>query len=96
MAIGCYFVHEGFTQEKYEQAIRRLEESGAGAPEGRRYHVALESDGEISVFDVWESQQALDAFAGTLMPILSELGVGLKEPTVARVHNVIEGHLAPT
>ena len=38
-------------------------------------HVALEADGRINVFDVWDSQEAFDAFGETLLPILAELGV---------------------
>jgi hypothetical protein len=91
MALGIYFVHEGFTPEKYESAIKQLDAAGAGAPRGRTFHVALESNGEVQVFDIWESQEAFDAFGPTLMPILTELGVGLKEPMVAQVHNVITG-----
>ena len=49
------------------------------------------SDGAIQVFDIWESQADFDAFGPTLMPILTKLGVGLKEPMVATVHNVITG-----
>jgi hypothetical protein len=51
--------------------------------------VALESDGEVQVFDLWESQADFDAFGTTLIPILTELGVKLQEPMVADVHNVI-------
>ena len=91
LALGIYFVHEGFTPEKYDSAIKRLEAAGGGKPKGRTYHFALESNGEIQVFDIWESQQDFDAFGPTLMPILTELGVGLKEPMVATVHNVIAG-----
>jgi len=91
MALGIYFVHEGFTPEKYESAIKQLAAAGAGAPRGRTFHVALEANGEVQVFDIWESQEAFDAFGPTLMPILTELGVGLKEPMVAQVHNVISG-----
>jgi hypothetical protein len=54
-------------------------------------HVALESNGEVQVFDVWEAQETFDAFGSTLVPILTGLGVKLNEPMVARVHNVIEG-----
>ena len=91
MALGIYFVHEGFTPEKYNSAINRLEAAGAGKPKGRTYHCALESDGAIQVFDIWDSQADFDAFGSTLIPILSELGVELNEPMVATVHNVITG-----
>jgi len=91
MALGIYFVHVGFTPEKYDAAIKKLEAAGAGSPKGRTYHVALESNGEIQVFDIWESQADFDAFGATLVPILKELGVELAEPMVATVHNVIKG-----
>ena len=58
---------------------------------GRSYHVALETNGEIQVFDIWESQEAFEAFGSTLVPILAGLGVDPGQPMVARVHNVIEG-----
>ena len=83
MALGIYFVHEGFTPEKYDQVIKKLEAAGAGAPKGRTFHSALESNGEMNVFDIWESQESFDAFGATLMPILGELGVTLGEPMIA-------------
>jgi hypothetical protein len=87
MALGIYFVHEGFTPEKYDEAIKQLDAAGAGSPKGRSSHFALESDGAIHVFDVWESQEDFDAFGKTLVPILTELGVALKAPMVANVYN---------
>jgi quinol monooxygenase YgiN len=89
MAIGVYFANSKFPADKYQEALRQLEAAGAGAPEGRSYHVALESEGEINVFDVWESQAAFDAFGVTLMPILNGLGVDPGTPMVAEIHNVI-------
>ena len=89
MALGFYFSPSGFTQEKYDSAISQLEAAGAGAPAGRSYHVALESDGVIQVFDIWESQEAFEAFGETLIPILTAAGIVLNEPMVARVHNEI-------
>ena len=91
MALGFYFVHEGFTPDKYASAIKELEAAGAGAPKGRTFHVALESDGAIQVFDIWESQAEFDAFGEILVPILGKLGVELNAPMVATVHNVIRG-----
>jgi hypothetical protein len=91
MALGYYFAHEGFTPEKYASAIKQLDSAGAGSPKGRTLHVALESEGTIQVFDIWESQQEFEAFGETLVPILAELGVELKDPMSANVHNVIKG-----
>jgi hypothetical protein len=91
MALGFYFAHNGFTPDKYASAIKELDAAGVGSPKGRTLHVALESEGTIQVFDIWESQQEFDAFGTTLMPILGKLGVELNEPMVATVHNVIKG-----
>jgi len=92
MAIGAYFRHRGFTAEKYDETIRRLEAAGESAPPGRLSHVALEADGEIEVFDVWESQEALEAWGPEgFVPILIELGVELRPPTIHHVRNVIDG-----
>jgi hypothetical protein len=91
MAIGLYITNNGFSPEKYAEAISRLEAAGAGAPAGRTLHVALETNGNIDVFDIWESQAAFEAFGATLMPILAELGVEPHEPMAAQVHNTIEG-----
>jgi hypothetical protein len=91
MALGIYFVHVGFTPEKYDEAIKKLDATGAGSPKGRLNHFALESDGAIQVFDVWNSQEDFDAFGTTLVPILTELGVELSEPSVATIYNSISG-----
>jgi hypothetical protein len=91
MAQGFYFVHGGFTPEKYTKVLMQLDDAGAGAPKGRTLHVALESDGGIQVFDIWESQKDFEAFGATLLPILAENGVELHDPMVAKVHNVIKG-----
>jgi hypothetical protein len=91
MALGIYFVHVGFTPEKYNEAIKKLEAAGAGSPKGRSNHFALESDGAIQVFDVWDSMEDFEAFGKTLVPILAEVGVELTEPSIATIFNSISG-----
>ncbi len=91
MALGIYFEHVGFTPEKYDKAIAQLEAAGAGSPKGRTLHVALESEGKVNIFDIWESQEEFDAFGATLVPILQELDVSFGPPMIAEVHNVLNG-----
>jgi hypothetical protein len=92
MALCFYFKPNEFTVDRYEEAIRRLQDAGAGSPPGRSYHCAFTgSDGTIQVFDVWESQEAFDSFGETLVPIMAELGADPGEPEVAEVRNVILG-----
>lgn len=91
MAVGLYIAQPGFTAEKYAEALRQLEAAGAAAPKGRTLHVALETNGNIDVFDIWESAADFEAFGVTLLPILAGLGVQPNEPMVAQVHNTIKG-----
>jgi heme-degrading monooxygenase HmoA len=62
-----------------------------GHRRGRLYHVALESDGLIQVFGVWESEESFRAFGATLMPIMAELGADPGQPQISPVRNVIKG-----
>lgn len=91
MAITFYFAPTGFTPERYDETIKRLDAAGASAPPGRLYHLAFESDGLIQVVDVWESQESFDAFGATLVPIMTELGADPGQPQVAPVRNIIIG-----
>ncbi|HEV3187795.1 MAG TPA: hypothetical protein VGZ04_07080 [Acidimicrobiales bacterium] len=84
-------MHEGFTPDKYDEVIKKLDAAGAGSPKGRSSHFALESDGAIQVFDVWESREDFDAFGKTLVPLLTDMGVELGAPMVSNVYNVING-----
>lgn len=91
MALGMYFRPGAMTPERYEEVIRRLAEAGWGAPPGREYHAALETNGLIEVFDVWTSQELFDAFGEVLIPILTDIGAEPAPPEVTSVHNVIVG-----
>lgn len=91
MALGMYFQPSDFSPNRYDEAIKRLDGAGAGAPDGRLHHFAMETDGKIAVFDVWESEEAFTKFGETLVPILSDLGVDPGQPMVMRIHNIIKG-----
>jgi hypothetical protein len=91
MALGLYFTPSGFTPERYDETLKQLEAAGAGAPAGRLYHCAMEVDGVIQVFDVWESQESFEAFGGTLVPIMTAIGVDPGTPMISPVHNIVKG-----
>jgi hypothetical protein len=91
MALGLFFTPSSFTPARYDDTIKRLEAAGAGAPAGRTYHCAIEVDGLIQVFDVWDSQESFEAFGATLVPIMTELGADPGKPMVSPVHNIIKG-----
>jgi hypothetical protein len=91
MAIGIYFAVQGMSAEKYDDVIKQLQDAGQGAPAGRTYHCAFEGENGLQVFDVWDSQEAFDAFGETLMPILGAAGIDPGEPMISPVHNIIIG-----
>ena len=91
MALSFYFQPSSFTPAAYDETIKRLEAAGAGAPAGRLYHAALEVDGVIHVFDVWDSQESFEAFGSTLLPIMAAVGSDPGHPEVHSVRNVISG-----
>ena len=92
MARGFYFKPQSFTTDRYDEALRRLEQAGAGSPHGRSYHFAWAGqDGAVEVFDVWDSQESFEKFGETLVPIMNELGADPGEPVVVEIHNMILG-----
>ena len=90
MAVGIYIAQEGFTTEIYDSTLKEIA-AAAPAPKGRSLHVALETDGTIQVFDIWDSLADFEAFGETLLPILAKAGLELGAPMVANVHNTIKG-----
>ena len=91
MAIGVYFPEANFTAEQYSEAVKRLEQAGAGAPNGRLYHASFGDENNLQIFDIWESQETFAQFGEKLMPILAEVGHQPPEPMIAPVHNIIVG-----
>lgn len=93
MALGFYFQPTGFSTAVYDETVSQLEQAGAGVGQvpGRTFHCAMEVDGQVHVFDVWESMEQFEKFGETLLPIMSKLGANPGEPMVMTVHNVQNG-----
>jgi hypothetical protein len=88
--IAIYITTENMTAEQHAEGRRRLNE--AGAPEAAmKLHSCFGEDGKLQVFDIWESQEAFDAFLGYLVPILEELGITLSAPpTIMPVVDLVQ------
>ena len=91
MALALLFTPSSMTAEQYDEVIRQLETAGAGTPAGRRYNVCFGTGERLRVLDVWDSQEAFNAFGQTLMPILQQVGIDPGQPEIAEVHNIIAG-----
>ncbi len=79
------------TLGEYDRVIKELEVAGQSNPPGRLSHVAVRKGDGYLVADVWESQEAFDRFAQTLVPLLERAGVVQGQPQVYPVHNTIKG-----
>jgi len=90
MATAIYFHPESMSAAQYDDIIKRLEGAGQGTPKGRSYHSAFGPSDHLMVLDVWDSQEEVDAFGQTLMPILAEVGVDPGQPVITPVHNIIQ------
>ena len=90
MPIAAYFHPQGMTLETYYEIHRRLQAAGVGLADqnGRLHHSCIGEDGDLMVYDVWESQEAFENFGGKLMPILNDLGLEVGQPDVMTVHMV--------
>jgi hypothetical protein len=95
MAIAVYFHPKQMTLDKFEETHRRLQEVGQAAPEGRIHHSCFGEDGDLMVYDIWESPQAFEAFGQTLMPILDEVGIDAGEPGIMEIHRLEQVERAP-
>ena len=91
MAVVLRFASQGLTAAKYAEAVKRLEQAGAGAPAGRLYHVCFGDNENLRVSEIWDSVESFERFGETLRPILQELGFDPGDPEIVEVHNIIEG-----
>jgi hypothetical protein len=82
MAIAVYFHPTGMTTEKYLEVHRRLDAAGNARPSGRTHHSCFGADGDLMVYDIWESPEQFEAFGAMLMPVLGELGIDPGQPDV--------------
>jgi hypothetical protein len=46
----------------YDEAVKRLDAAGAGAPAGRS-SMSLRTNGQIQGFDLWDAEETFRAFA---------------------------------
>jgi heme-degrading monooxygenase HmoA len=97
MAIMMILDWEGVSPEQYARVNDTMGiHSDADVPDGLISHVAAIDDaGEMTVVDLWESEQALGQFVETrLGPALAEAGIPQSQPRIHPVHNQLHGSAA--
>lgn len=100
--MAVILIHEGVTQEQYEEAVRRLSggknrmESVSDWPTaGLLMHASGQSPRGFRVVDVWESEEACNQFGEVLAPIMQEMGLD-NPPEVYPAHTFVSGQLFVT
>jgi hypothetical protein len=94
--IVAVFQSPSFTQEQYEETVKRLTgkdrmESQSDWPVGGLLaHIAGQGANGFRVVDVWESEESFNSFGQTLLPILEDLGIDTK-PEVYPAHTIVSG-----
>ena len=85
--IAVYVKPETLTVEQYDKARKALDASGADI-QGRRHHSCFGEDGQLMVFEIWDSQEEYDAFGKFLMPVLQDAGIVPSTQDIMHVVNV--------
>jgi hypothetical protein len=92
--VPVVLIHEGMTQTQYEESVRkltgkeRLESPDDWPVPGLISHTTGQGPNGFRIIDVWESQEAVDAFGAQLMPILEEIGVQ-QQPQIFPAHTYV-------
>ncbi len=75
-------VHElaGMTREQYEQAVRQLKLSGP--PPGSHLHAAGPMEGGWRIVEVWESEEAANAYYGSEPFQEMNRSIGIARPNI--------------
>ena len=88
MAIGLIFNNPGVTQEQYDAVVAQLN-LAEDPPAGDIFHAAGPTEDDWRVVEVWESQEAADAFFRERLGQALQ-NAGIPQPQIERwsVHNV--------
>jgi hypothetical protein len=86
--ILAVFSVPGSHQEHYDSMVADLKDAGVYHQSSRPYHFAAPQENGWYVVDVWDSAEALQEFAGTLMPLFAKHGINPPAPSIYPIHNM--------
>ena len=88
MAVAIYFHPESLNEQQYRAVVDELQKQGEWPPAGLVHHSCFGEGNQLMVYEVWESQGALDAFGQRLMPVLQQQNINPGQPQVMPVVNI--------
>ncbi|MDX2070857.1 MAG: hypothetical protein SFV55_20680 [Haliscomenobacter sp.] len=81
---------KGMTPEQYEAILQGLAKANAFGLKTQLFHACFKTPEGLKVVDIWESPEALQSFAGTLIPILTKIfGATPPPPAVYGLYNYV-------
>ncbi|MER6116490.1 hypothetical protein [Streptomyces sp. NPDC001743] len=88
MAVFMKVSLPGTTTEQYDALNAELKSMPGDTFAGCLAHVCVPTDTGIEVYDLWESQEAMDKFGAVVMPVAERRGLpaASERPTVSEVH----------
>jgi hypothetical protein len=86
--IAAYFHPKNMSLEQFNEVHRRLDAAGHGEDPHRLHHSCIGEDGDLMVYDIWDSPESMEAFGAVLLPIPQEVGVDAGTPAVMPVHRL--------
>jgi hypothetical protein len=89
MPVAIYFHPPTLNEKQYRAVVDQLESDGAWPPAGLVHHSCFGEGDGLMVYEVWESQDVLDAFGQRLMPVLQQHQLDPGQPQVMPVVNVL-------
>ncbi|GGZ54696.1 hypothetical protein GCM10010387_56130 [Streptomyces inusitatus] len=89
MAIFMHASLPGVTTAQYDALNAELQALPGDTYAGCLTHVCVPSASGLEVFDLWESQQAMDDFFARMMPVAERQNMtpSGEPPTVSEVHH---------
>jgi hypothetical protein len=88
MPVAVHICPEKMTRDDYNKTIDELEASGRKEPEGRMFHCAYGNE-NVSVFEVWQSEEDFEAHRDRYFAILQGVGVDAGTVDVHEIHSDI-------
>lgn len=78
----------GVTTDQYDALNAELQSLPGDTFAGCLSHVCVATDSGIEVYDLWESQEAMDKFGAVIMPVAEKQGLpaASEPPAVSEVH----------
>jgi quinol monooxygenase YgiN len=89
VAVAIYFHPESLNEEQYRAVVDQVAKDGPWPPAGLVHHSCFGEGNSLMVYEVWETQEALEAFGQRLMPVLQQHNLNAGEPHVMAVVNLV-------